>query len=696
MVGAILPASAQIGPATPSPAPLATTAPTTPPVAVVVPVVTQDDVQFKASHGRMIDATKLIIPAADVGVKTAQAPEAQPVKDEELARLMALPNYNIDVTDGNLRDVVRLLADVCHMNYLGLPDSGNLDVPISLTVNKNPYQTLILLSTIYNFAVTYANGIWTFEPVNTHELLARTYRILYNTTERTSPTGATQNGAAGGQGGAGLGNGGGSTGGSGYSGSSGGATGGSGSSGAGGGSGGSTSGSMQSGGTQVFSTVQNEILDTINKFLGIQGKGSVQSGDSTVDQPSTMDAQTTPDAIPDVVGTSRAVASWNSDTNTLYVVATRQQHKWIEGYLESVDRPQKLIQVNVRFYETQKNPTESLGMDWAATLANGYGISVSNITTTMNTGHLFKSFQYPTVTLSAADIDVAVDAWATESKASVVQYPQTVTKNNREVVFNSVIQQPVLSGSSQTTGTSTTTQNNVEYLNIGTVVNILPKVMADGRIQLNILITVSNIIGQTSIGGNPYPITSSRTYSNDVMIQNGYTLAMGGLEEAASKYDTTGIPWLKDIPFFGFLFKNESKDLTRNNIIMMVTPTILPAYRGGPDGIGTNVLPSRGPDAPPRRLFQGTPDETLADVQASLQGYDYDVDALAQTVREGRGDNHVIIGADAMLNELKLMQVRCQELQLQGTDCQPQQAKIDELLRRVHYVRDEITTDGNS
>src|SRR5690606_5232548 len=48
---------------------------------------------------------------------------------------------------------------------------------------------------------------------------------------------------------------------------------------------------------------------------------------------------------------------WNSDSNTLYVVASRQQHQWIEAYLASADRPQPMIAVEVKFIETSRDPS---------------------------------------------------------------------------------------------------------------------------------------------------------------------------------------------------------------------------------------------------------------------------------------------------------------------------------------------------
>jgi type II secretory pathway component GspD/PulD (secretin) len=62
---------------------------------------------------------------------------------------------------------------------------------------------------------------------------------------------------------------------------------------------------------------------------------------------------------------------WKSDSNTLYIVATRLQHMWVEGYLAAADKPQSLIAIEVKFIETSRDPKREFGIDWTGTLETG-------------------------------------------------------------------------------------------------------------------------------------------------------------------------------------------------------------------------------------------------------------------------------------------------------------------------------------
>lgn len=75
--------------------------------------------------------------------------------------------------------------------------------------------------------------------------------------------------------------------------------------------------------------------------------------------------------LPVYVPPQRPQVIYNSDSNLLWVVATRKQHRWVAEYLSRVDKPQDLIAIEVKFVETKKNPQYDIGINWANTLGTG-------------------------------------------------------------------------------------------------------------------------------------------------------------------------------------------------------------------------------------------------------------------------------------------------------------------------------------
>lgn len=169
-----------------------------------------------------------------------------------------------------------------------------------------------------------------------------------------------------------------------------------------------------------------------------------------------------------------------------------------------------------------------------------------------------------------------------------------VTLNNREVAIRSVVNQPVLgTSSSASLGTGATSTASIAYLPIGTVLNILPKKMDADKVLLNMAITVSTIVGTEVISGNPYPIASSRVYNAPVEVDSGYTVAVGGLDEAKERVGESGVPFVSKIPILSWAFKHRERSRNHKNLLLFITPTLIDAKDGGLPAEPQSVLPQR-------------------------------------------------------------------------------------------------------
>ncbi len=243
--------------------------------------------------------------------------------------------------------------------------------------------------------------------------------------------------------------------------------------------------------------------------------------------------------------------------------------------------------------------------------------------------------------LSAQDINVKLRAMLRDETTTTTSYPRMVTLNNREVQIRSVVNQPVLSAaSSASLGTGATTTQQIEYLPIGTVLNILPKKMEDQKVYLNMAITVSTIIGNEVISGNPYPVASSRVYSAPVEVDSGYTVAVGGLNEAKEREGETGIPFLSKIPVLGYAFKYKNRSRNQKNLMLFITPTLIDAKNGGLPDEPQAILPRKPAEQMPATPQIDQENGVLiggADSVPNAVAYmDREYKVLEQTVNESR------------------------------------------------------------
>ena len=236
-----------------------------------------------------------------------------------------------------------------------------------------------------------------------------------------------------------------------------------------------------------------------------------------------------------------------------------------------------------------------MGVDWSGTMDGGYGLSLSGLSSNVDLNKIQNTDMPMTAILSGPDVQAKVLALVKDRETTTVSYPRVLTKNNREVAIQSVVNQPVLSAQSSTTpGVGGTTTSSVSYLQIGTSINVLPKRLEDGRISLQVLITVSSIIGSEIIDGNSYPVASSRVFTAPLEVESGYTLAIGGLDEASDSREGAGLPILSKIPLLKHGFKSDNKTHSRKNMLIFITPTLLDPKSGGISETPISEIPIRG------------------------------------------------------------------------------------------------------
>jgi len=612
--------------------------------------------------------------------------------------LRQAPEKNYDFNRASVRDVLRFLADDAEIDFVALPEDGDQDTKlITFSLNKSPFSALETISRMNGVALVFEDNVWHMRPFNDTALIARSYRVRFNTAElkgggksgsSSSSLGASAAGSFGSSGG-------------GLGGTSGGGAGNPAASGIGGlGLGGSAG---------VFSTSADKLVEAIKGIVGIRTSGMnafIAPGINTVGNFGPLQTGTgtnTPSAARVITANASSTAGsgqvlWNSDTNSLFVVATRQQHQLVEKYLETIDQPQPLIAVEVKFFETTKDPRKQMGVDWSGTMDGGYGLSLSDMTTNVDLSRI-RNTQLPmTAILSAPDVQAKVMALIKDRQTTTVSYPRVLTRNNREVAIQSVVNQPVLSAQSSTTpGVGGTTTSSVTYLPIGTSINVLPKRLEDGRISLQVLITVSSIIGSEIIGGNSYPVASSRVFTAPLEVESGYTLAIGGLDEASDSREGAGLPLLSRIPILRHGFKSDTKTHTRKNMLIFITPTILDARSGGLSKTPISQIPLRG-DSPRAKLPRVRPDGSLAGgidaVGEALQWLQQEFALIEQIVIEKRGLrkngeqlDKLIKTADMLWNQINTHKEKNPS---SAEELKDKERDLEELHSRMQVTRDQL------
>jgi type IV pilus assembly protein PilQ len=182
-------------------------------------------------------------------------------------------------------------------------------------------------------------------------------------------------------------------------------------------------------------------------------------------------------------------------------------------------------------------------------------------------------------------LEAQLAALETNTMGKIISAPKIVTMEGIKAVIKQGEEVPY------TTPASGTSPATVSFKEALLKLEVTPKLTPDGRISMDI--TASNDYPDWSKAAqnpeNNPPIVKNEVQSK-VVINDGDTVVVGGIVKSTDTKGVSGWPWLQKIPVLGWLFKTENVNRDKRQLLIFVTPKILPSDYVG-DGSYTTTNP---------------------------------------------------------------------------------------------------------
>lgn len=272
----------------------------------------------------------------------------------------------------------------------------------------------------------------------------------------------------------------------------------------------------------------------------------------------------------------------NPDRNSLVVYERRSRLPLVDKLMASLDTAPEQVLITSKLVEVTLDEYMGYGLEMftnqpARNLKNGVITASSQDSASGAVGGLSGQ---PTgidpffATYSNPRLDVRLELLATEGKVKTLSQPTTMASNNRPARIEVGQEVPYLESSAQT---GAATVASVSFKEVSIIMEVTPTVLQDGLIRLKVKVSVREVIGNIAIEGNNTPVLSVREAETEVFIHDGETLVMGGLIRERERTDETGLPFLKDIPFLGYLFKSANQSTSKTDLLFFIRPQIVSA-----------------------------------------------------------------------------------------------------------------------
>jgi pilus assembly protein CpaC len=220
-----------------------------------------------------------------------------------------------------------------------------------------------------------------------------------------------------------------------------------------------------------------------------------------------------------------------------------------------------LVEVSIEVFELDKGATKEMGF----TVPRSITVADTAPAASTHWADFFKIGPLQRIDPSAGagaagSLSWQLDLLANEGKAQILARPRVVCQSGKEADFLVGGEVPVFNTSVTSLGGQGT---SVEYKQFGIKLNISPTVVSDKRIQLGLKFDISELGESDTIGSassptaKAYPL-KTRSVSTQLHLEDGDTLAIGGLIKKKSSEDLAKFPWLADIPILGAFFRHKT------------------------------------------------------------------------------------------------------------------------------------------
>lgn len=282
-------------------------------------------------------------------------------------------------------------------------------------------------------------------------------------------------------------------------------------------------------------------------------------------------------------------------TNSLIVKDTSEVIERMKKIVELLDTQTPQVLIESKIVEISERYAKEIG------LTNGIGWGYdpfSNPSNTANAG----SFSFSTSSSGGTsgnnifgisvtkfnrliNLDFRLALMESEAKGKIVSSPKVITKNNVKAVIR---QEDVIyyTGSSTTAtsttsaGTSTTTQDSSQ--NAVLSLEVTPQVTNDGSISLTLNINKDSFVPNPNKSVTAAKDLVKRNINTEVLVDNGSTVVLGGIYTYQQEESHSGVPFLKDIPLVGWMFRTPFNPSTnKKELIIFITPRIINQEEAG-------------------------------------------------------------------------------------------------------------------
>ena len=292
-----------------------------------------------------------------------------------------------------------------------------------------------------------------------------------------------------------------------------------------------------------------------------------------------------------------------SGQGALVLRATPDQMVLAEKLLTDIDKPKSEVIIDVAVMQVNRDRLRTLGMNVPTSVSIGINPSIAAATGGSGGG----GFTVGNFALSVPGGSFSF--LASDSNTKLLQNPELRALNDEKATLRIGDRVPIATGSfagtTGGTGVSPLISTQFQYLDVGVNIDITPHIHSNHEVTLKMALEISSLNGTETIGGITQPIIGQRRIEHTTRLKDGEVNLLGGILEDTETQSMSGYPWISRIPILRYLFAQDNREHTENEIVFAITPHIVRSQeiteqnlRAIEIGTGSSIELRRKPSTP--------------------------------------------------------------------------------------------------
>ncbi|WP_018247711.1 LysM peptidoglycan-binding domain-containing protein [Orenia marismortui] len=249
-------------------------------------------------------------------------------------------------------------------------------------------------------------------------------------------------------------------------------------------------------------------------------------------------------------------------TNSLIVSAYKKEMKDVEKVIFQLDEAKKQVMIEARIEDISRDELDSMGINWnfaKETVSNGASIIWDNVNATKEANVV----EVGDVTM---DYKSVLGLLKKNGDSVTLANPHLSTIDGKEAVINIGQEIPII----RETKSDDETTREVEFRTVGTILKLTPRI-TNGAVSLSISQETSSLDGYI----DNMPKINTKNVTTNVMVNDGKTIAIGGLVSDEQIEELSKVPLLGDVPLLGKLFRERKVKNDKRELVIFITPKII-------------------------------------------------------------------------------------------------------------------------